>query len=78
MGGVGSPGARPTDERTAVGLPGRESCLLVKLPHPVPVEFPMKKVVIALLLGASIVTTAVGCGSASPTKAPAATPTKAS
>lgn len=36
----------------------------------------MKKVVIALLLGASIVTTAVGCGSASPTKA-AATPTKA-
>jgi len=28
----------------------------------------MKKIVIALLLGASIVTTAVGCGSASPTK----------
>ena len=28
----------------------------------------MKKVVIALLLGAGIVTAAVGCGSASPTK----------
>lgn len=77
MGGVGSPGARPTDERTAVGLPGRESCLFVYLPHPVPVEFPMKKVVIALLLGASIVTTAVGCGSASPTKAAPAGTAKA-
>jgi hypothetical protein len=37
----------------------------------------MKKVVIALLLGAGIVTTAVGCGSASPTKAVPAGTTKA-
>jgi hypothetical protein len=37
----------------------------------------MKKIVIALLLGASIVTTAVGCGSASPTKGTTVTSTTA-
>lgn len=62
------PVPHPRDERTAVGLPGRESCLLVYLPNPVPVEFPMKKAIVALLLGAAIITTSVGCGSASSTK----------
>jgi hypothetical protein len=41
--------------------------------HPVPVEYPMKKVVTALLLGAAIVTTVVGCGSGSSTKTSAQT-----
>jgi hypothetical protein len=58
VGGVGSSGTRPTDERTAVGTPGRESCLLVLLLTPCSVEYPMKKAIVALLLGAAIVTTA--------------------
>jgi hypothetical protein len=37
-------------------------------PAPCSVEYPMKKVLAALVLAAAIVTTAVGCGGGSPTK----------